>query len=56
MQALARYEPRRFVYTGTSEIYGDHGSGLVTEELETDTEVSLWTDDYSNVFRLLKHR
>jgi UDP-glucose 4-epimerase len=23
LQALARFEPRRFVYTGTSEIYGD---------------------------------
>jgi UDP-glucose 4-epimerase len=23
LQALARYEPKRFVYTGTSEIYGD---------------------------------
>jgi SAM-dependent methyltransferase len=25
-------------------------------ELDPKTEVSLWTDDYSNVFRLLKHR
>lgn len=25
LQALARFEPRRFVYTGTSEIYGDTG-------------------------------
>jgi SAM-dependent methyltransferase len=28
----------------------------VAQELDTDTEVSLWTDDYSNVFRLFKHR
>jgi hypothetical protein len=26
------------------------------EEIQTDTEVGLWTDDYSNVFGLLKHR
>jgi SAM-dependent methyltransferase len=28
----------------------------VAQELDADTEISLWTDDYSNVFGLLKHR
>ena len=26
------------------------------QEIDDEDDVSLWTDDYSNVFRLLKHR